>query len=157
MLGSEYIKANLCVQCWRDGGQDGLDSMRACAFVIRNRVRVGWHNSDWLKVLSHHRDYAASNVPPQFELPDPRNYAFGLLLQEIDGIFAGTTEDDVTKTSHPSMGPIVTFDNQPSKPVALYYGRLGDPNLREWFLLNISRNTEQHSLVATVGGLSFFS
>ena len=157
MLSADFIKAQLALQAYRDAAQDGLNGMLAVCFVVRARVRAGWQGSDWLQVLSHHREYAAVNTPPQFELPDPRNYAFGLLLQEIDGIFSGTREDDILTPSAATMGPIVTFDNQPAKPVALYYGNLSDPNLRPWFLESISRATDRHSMVATVGSLTFFS
>ena len=157
MLAADYIKAQLATTAWRDGGHEGINGASAVALVIRNRVRAGWFNGDWLAVLSHHQDYAAVHNPYSHELPDPRNYGFGRLLQEIDGIFSGTREDDILTPNQTLMGPVVTFDNQPARPVALYYGQLDDPNLREWFLESISRNTDSHRLIASVGSLSFFS
>lgn len=157
MLGSDFLKAQLCLQAWRDGGSEGINGALAVAFVIRYRQRAGWHGGNWVDLLSNHREYAAVNLPPQFDLPDPNNFTFGRLLQEIDGIFSGTREDDILTPNAALMGPIVSFDGQPAKPVPLYYGNLADPNLREWFLENISRATDRHSLIATVGTLSFFS
>lgn len=158
MLGENFIKAQLCLQAYRDAASDGVDGMLACAFVIRNRVRAGWQGGDWTAILSHHRDYAASNLPPQFDLPDPRNFAFSLLLQQIDGVFSGATEDAITSPNSTLLttGAIVSFGST-TKPVALYYGRLNDPNLRPWFLDSISRDTENHHMIASVGSLSFFS
>jgi hypothetical protein len=161
VIGADFIKAQLTLISWRDGGSEGLNGALACAFTIRNRLRAGFYGSDWIALLSHHQDYAASSVSPQYDLPDPRNYAFNQLLQQIDGIFAGTTEDDITAPSKLfSGGPVGQVEHsfaQPSPPPALYYGRLNDINIREWFLESISRNTEQHRLIATVGSLSFFS
>jgi hypothetical protein len=147
LLGEHFVKAQFALTAWRDGGHEGISGMLATAFCIRNRVRAGFYNGDWLRVLSHHQDYAATDRTYSLELPDPRNYAFGLLLQEIDGIFAGTREDDITIPPH-SMAR--------QTPVVLYYGNLADPNLRPWFL-NICRDHENHQRVATVGTLTFFS
>lgn len=130
--------------------------MRACCFVLRNRQRAGWYGGDWVQLLSHHNEYAAVNMPPLFDLPDPNQSAFRLLLQTIDGIFSGTAEDDVTRPNQALMGPLVSF-GQPASPVALYYGNLSDPNIREWFLESISRNTDKHQLIASIQPLSFFT
>lgn len=91
------------------------------------------------------------------ELPDPRSYAFGALLQEIDGIFSGSREDDVTRTQTRIGDMRLKFSNEPDTPVALYYGRLDDDNLREWFLTSICRDHANHQKIASVGMLSFFS
>lgn len=161
MNAEDFIKSQLCLQAYRDAAVDGLNGMLAVCFCLRYRQRAGWFGGDWLQILAHHRDYAAVNAPPQFDLPDPRNYAFGLLIQEIDGIFSGRREDDILAPNKLFSGGLVgQMDHsfaQPSPPPALYYGRLSDPEIRDWFLDNISRATDKHSLIATVGSLSFFS
>lgn len=130
--------------------------MKAVCYAIRNRQRAGWFNSSWHDILAHHQDWAATDKIYTLDLPDPRNYAFGLLLQEIDGIFSGSRDDDVTQGSTRIGGMRVRVSGESDKPVALYYGRLND-DLRPWFLENISRATDSHRLIATVGTLSFFS
>ncbi len=155
MLGSDFVKSQLAVRAWQDGRDEGLNGMLSVAFCIRNRVRAGFYNGDWIQVLSHHQDYAAVDKVYSLELPDPRSYAFSLLLQEIDGIFSGTREDTVTQPDNKTW--MVKAEHQGERPVALYYARLDDQNIKEWFYENITRNTEHHRLIATVGALSFFS
>jgi hypothetical protein len=158
VTGSDFIKAQLALTAFRDGSHESINGCLAVAFCIRNRVRAGWQGGDWLKVLAHHSEYAASATPPNpYDLPDPRNYTFGLLLQEVDGIFSGSREDDILTPNSSLMGPIVNFEGQPARPVALYYGRLDDPNIREWFVQNISSNHDSHRQIASVGSLTFFS
>lgn len=155
MLGSDFIKAHLARIAWADGGQEGLSGALACAFVIRARVRAGWYNGDWLQVLSHHQDYAAVDRPLPNELPDPRHYAFSLLLQEVDGIFAGSREDDVTQPANKTW--LIKAQDQADRPIALYYANLSDSAIKESFLETITRNHDNHKLVAQVGLLHFFS
>ena len=122
--------------------------MLACAHVIKRRVDSGWWGGSWHDVLSHHRDYSAYKEPYPDTIPDPRIYSVQCLLQEIPGIFNGTTKDDITVPkqsvlAHPVAG-------------ALYYARL-DLIDREWFLENISRRPDLHPRVAQVGQLFFFN
>lgn len=155
MLGSDFVKSQLALRGWQDGAAEGLSGMLAICFVLRNRVRAGWYNGDWVSVLSHHQDYAAADKVYSLELPDPRNYAFGLLLQEVDGIFAGSREDDVTQPANKTW--LIKAQDQPDRPIALYYARLDDPNIKESFLETITRNHDNHKMVAQVGLLHFFS
>jgi hypothetical protein len=150
MVGADFIMAQLALKAWQDGHQDGLNGMMAVAFTIRNRVRAGWFGGDWIQVLSHHNDWSATDFVPS-ELPDPRQPAFKALLQEVNGIFYGIREDDITVYNLEDSVLAV----KPSP--ALYYARLSDPNIKEWFLTNISRNHEQHKLIAQVGTLYFFN
>lgn len=157
MLGENFVKAQLALTAWRDGKSEGLSGCLAVMFTIRNRIRAGWFNGDWIQVLAHHQDYAAVDRPYSSELPDPRNYLFSLVLQEVDGVFSGSREDDVTKVANPVSNSTFRFQGQDSTPVPLYYARLDDPQIKESFLQNISQNHEQHKLVAQVGLLHFFS
>jgi hypothetical protein len=129
--------------------------MKACAFTIRNRVKAGWYGGDWISVLAHHREWSARIEPYSEELPDPRNYAFNLFLQDITGIFTGLVEDNITVTdSSASIRQNLPLSAGPS-PV-LYYGRL-DQITNPWFLEQISQNHDKHRVVAQVGLLHFFS
>lgn len=156
MLGEHFLKSQLALTAWRDGKDDGLSGMLGVCFVIRDRVRAGWYNGDWLSLLAHHREYSWTDAPYSDELPSTRNYAFDLLLKEIDGVFAGTRENDVTQPQE-ALSTVFQFQNMAAKPVALYYARLSDPQIRPWFVENISRVVDKHRLIASVGSLSFFS
>lgn len=121
--------------------------MLAVAFTIRNRVRAGWHGGDWITVLSEHKTWSASLEPYPEKYPDPRDPNFLRLLQSIDGIFSGATDDTITV----SRDTIRTT----AAPVVLYYGRL-DIVDNDWFLEEICRSP-LHERLATVGNLTFFS
>jgi hypothetical protein len=156
MTGAEFLAAELARIAYIDGHEEGLKGMLAVAFTIRNRVNMGWMGSDWQKVLNSHTKWRAYNSIDVENVPDPRNFAFQNLLQEITGVFYGYKDDDVTVLKDP-MGAAPTIGvSAPHREIALYYGRI-DKIDREWFIENISRNTEQHRVVAQVGLLHFWS
>lgn len=147
MLGTEFIQSEIARLAWLDAGSEGLNGMLGVAFTLRNRQRAGWWNGDWIKLLSNHRMYLSHNRPYTEELPDPRVFSFQGLLQEIDGIFRGSTPDTVTVSAQSVL-------SKPAPPT-LYYARL-DQIEREDFLTNISRNPA-HPRVAQIGLLYFFA
>jgi len=149
MQGPEFICALLALQAWRDGREEGISGMLGVAFVIRNRIRAGWWGGDWLQILAHHKEWAATEKPYSDELPDPRNFAFRAILQEVNGIFSGARVDDILVTVTNSILSV-------PPPPALYYGRIND-DLRPWFLESISRNHDQHKIVAQIGLLHFWT
>lgn len=148
MQGSAFIAAELARLAWLDANEEGLNGMMAVAFTIRNRVRAGWFNGDWISVLSNHKQYSARIEPYPSTLPDPRVYSFQCLLQEIDGIFSGQRADDITIAAQTVLA-------KPANP-ALYYARL-DQITSEHFLENIARQPDLHPRVAQVGMMFFFA
>ena len=153
MQSYDFSAALLALTAYRDGFDDGLTGMLGVAFAIRNRINAGWHGGNWIDLLNHHHEYAAYTEPSRTDFPDPRTYSVQVLLQEIDGIFRGTTEDRVTRPRD-SVFDQFKIGEQPH--VALYYARLHEP-MREDFRRNICQNHERHSLIAKIGALSFFS
>lgn len=148
MQGSAFIAAELARLAWLDASEEGLNGMMAVCFAVRNRVRAGWFSGDWVSVLSNHRQYSARVEPYPDTLPDPRVYSFQCLLQEIDGIFSGQRNDDITIAAQTVLA-------KPANP-ALYYGRL-DQITNPWFLDNISRMPDIHPRIAVVGMTVFFA
>lgn len=153
MLGDHFIKAQLALLGWKDGGLEGINGCLGVCFVIRNRQRAGWYGGNWIDILSHHQDWAADDRQYDLTLPQPNDHTFRTLLQEIDGIFAGTREDDVTK-AQTALSQDFRYENAQQTAVALYYGRLDDPDLRPWFRESVCQGKFP---IATVGGLSFFN
>lgn len=153
MTSADFTTAQLALRAWHDGKTEGLNGMLAVCFSFRNRIRKGWWNGNWAAALAHHREVSYKLEPDPDELPDPgKDYAFFLLLQQIDDIFSGRTEDTIT-VSQDSLPP--PLSPQYVAPVALYWARLNEVT-NPWFLENISRSPD-HKLVAQVGALSFFS
>jgi hypothetical protein len=148
MTGTDFLCSNLALLAWRDGFSEGLNGMLAVAHTIKRRVDAGWYNGDWASVLSNHKKWSARTEPYSEEVPDPRIYSFQCLLQEVNGIFNGSRQDDITV-------PKDTVLSRPA-PGALYYGRL-DAITSEHFLLEIARKPELHPRVAQVGMLTFFA
>lgn len=156
MTGTDFIAGQLALKAWQDGYPEGLNGMLAVAFTIRNRVRAGWYGGDWLQVLSHHQEYAATLALPSQTLPDIRVYSINALLQEITGIVNGTREDNITI----KRDEYATF-RPGSRPVALYYGHT-DKIDNPWFLEEICRaknddGTMRHERVANMATLTFWS
>lgn len=162
MTGSSFLSGQLARIAWLDGGQEGLNGALGCAFTIRNRVRAGWFNGTWAEVLSNHMKWSHSSTPQPSSVPDPNNYAFQRLLQEIDGIFNGTREDDITIALDP-ITKYMRVGNQrageltvaAAKPVVLYYAAPANIT-NKWFEENICRNPD-HAMLATIGSLFFWS
>jgi hypothetical protein len=126
--------------------------MLGCAFTVRNRIRAGWYGGNWLDVLAHHQEWSGT-TQQSTEIPDPRVLSFMMLLQQIDGIFTGATDDHIT-IKRDGEASRISLTGPP--PVALYYSRL-DRTDNEWFLNNISRCPEKHPMIAQVGLMSFFA
>lgn len=163
MIGANFLKAELARIAYLDGGKEGISGAMGCAFAIRNRVRAGFYNGSWSQVLSNHRQYSASLEPYPDTIPDPNTFLMTRLLQEIDGVFDGNQEDNVTIASDPissymkvGAGRVGDLVVSSKPPVALYYGyadRLTNP----WFVNEIAGKPEQHRVIATVAGLFFWS
>lgn len=138
MTSENFIKAQLALLAWREGHRHGgLDNMMAVAFVVRNRVKAGWHGGDWLEVMSNHYTFAAEEQPESVTaLPDVRDAHFRVILQKIDDLFSGMALDKMTEG-------------------ALYYAELHNVT-REWFTINILKKLEEHPRVARIGQVDLF-
>lgn len=152
MQAFDFISAQLATVAYQDGFDDGLPGMLAVAFSLRNRIRAGFWNGDWIALLNNHFSYSAYLTPPHSEIPDPRVYSVQCLLQEIDGIYRGTRRDDVTV---PKDSIFDQFKIGDKPPVALYYARL-DKITNPWFIENITRQPATHPRIAQVGMTVFF-
>ena len=154
MKDIDFIKSQLALTCWRDGKEEGLNAMLGISFVIRNRVRSGWFGGDWLQILSHHHEWSAN--PEAYntnELPDTRVLSFMMLLQQLDGIFSGAVDDNIT-IKRDGVANQISLSGPP--PIALYYARC-DQITSDWFLTNISRRGDIHPKIASTGLISFFA
>jgi hypothetical protein len=138
MTAENFIKSQLALMAWREAHRyGGIDNMIAVAFVIRNRVKAGWHGGDWLDVMSNHYTFSAeAQAASAQELPDVRETHFRVVLQKIDDLFAGMMVDKMTEE-------------------ALYYAELHNIT-REWFTINILRKPEEHPRIAQIGPVTFF-
>lgn len=155
MNSGEFLMAELARISYLDGRTEGINGCLAVAFTLRNRVRLGWEGGNWSRVLSSVPKYRATDKPQSTEVPDPGDYLFRTVLQEINGVFTGVTEDRITVAGDLISTSISNSVGLTPSPV-LFYGRLDDIS-REWFLKEISQNTGSHRLIAQVGTMAFFN
>ena len=138
MTTDTFVKAQLAMFAYDEANHTGsLDSMRAIAFIIRNRVRAGWSGGDWNRVMNFAWRHSC------FERYVPENCSlesdiFRRFLIEVDEIYDGTAEDTMTEKG-------------------LYYCDVtrGRP-VRDWFAATIVRDPANHPRVAQVGMIYIF-
>jgi hypothetical protein len=138
MTTEQYIKARLATWAMKEAapwGGDNLNCMLGMAFVIRNRVRAGWHGGDWLAVIEHSDDAAARIAPPYS--PNLRVLTVKQFLQQVDDIYSGELRDDI------SQGGV-------------YYAEL-DNIEQEWFLEKICRDSAHHPRVGQIAQMVLFA
>src|SRR5690348_5948532 len=133
MSPENFLKSQMCLLAWREGHQyGGLANQEAILLLIRNRVRAGWGDYDFvLDQYDSHRPYPADD----FSFPDLRDIVFQQLLSKVDYIFDGSA---------------------PNKLIggALYCADLGKP-INEKFLSSIVRNPDRERC-AQIGPVYFF-
>ncbi len=134
------------------GADKNLDAMRAICYVMRNRVRAGWHDGSWMRCLENAEEVAAHPGPSNHRLdPDDRNLQ--RLMYEIDDIYFGhesqgwnaidATKDQQGTTIESAIG------------TSLYWMFLKRP-LRDWFKDKIIADHENHPQRTQLGLMMFF-
>lgn len=142
MTLNDLQKAALILFAAREAGDTGsLQAMRGICYAIRNRVRTGWYDGNWLDVIEN-ADESAGNLP--WRDADPvrltvNDRGLQMLARDIDGIFYSGGDDEVA----------AAIDN------ALYWQRIDKP-IRQWFVDNIVRRPEDHGRRAQISSIVFF-
>lgn len=148
MTGETVIKGQLALLAWREGHvHGGLDNSLAVAFVVRNRVRAGWHGGSWAGVLENHSLYSSVLEIPSPKLPDMRDPNVMRLFQMIDGVYEGSLQDKLTVA--PSMK---TGEGRGG----LFYAELHHVT-RPWFVSHVLGDQENHPRTSQVGQVTFFA
>lgn len=142
MDGSTFTKAILALLAWREERSNGISGELAVCFVVRNRVNAGWSQGDWGKVIETHGQFSSISIIGDSQTvlyPDTRDPLFLTVLQAVEGIYDGTTDDTLTNG-------------------ALYYADLSSKayNKGGWFDRNIVQFPETHPRCAVIGSTTFF-
>lgn len=74
------------------GPRASIEMMEAICYVIRNRVRAGWHGGSWLANVEHADEVRTTDRPERVTL-DEADRNLQRLLQRIDDIWYGTTQE----------------------------------------------------------------
>lgn len=118
-----------------------LQSMKAVCYVVRNRVRAGWHDGAWIDVIQNAGEVSGNN-PANGDATriDVYSHPFQVLMQSVDDIYYASSSDDTERV----------VDK------ALYYQFVDKP-LRSWFTENILRKPENHPRVAHLATMVLFN
>ena len=136
MLGQDqFVKGQLALTAWREASKyGGHKAMMMIAQAIANRKKAGW--GTWMSVIENVPVFSAKDhdpMPPKF--PDLIEPNFVRLLQEIDGIYANTSQDLTSG--------------------GLYWADTLEIT-RDWFKQNILADKENHPRVANMNTLTFW-
>jgi hypothetical protein len=141
MTTDTFVKAQLATFAYMEANHTGsLDAMLAVCFIIRNRVRAGWAGGDWNRVINFAHRHAAYELDTQ-EGPSLESEIFRRLLLQVDEIYQGTMQDNLTETK------------------GLYYCDATERRrpMRDWFTTRIVRDPYNHPRIAQVGMFHIFS
>lgn len=133
MTLNDLQRAELVAFAAREVGDDGnLEQMKAVCYIIRNRVRAGWSDGNWLTVMEEHFQIAGNERPDcRLRLEDRRLQA---LARDVDAIFYGHEDDEVSRTcmrQDKQRGPI-------------FYWCFVQRPIREWFKAAIIADPVNH-------------
>lgn len=148
MTLSEFQKALLVNFAIREAGpRASVEMMKAICIVIRNRVRKGWHDGNWIAVIENAPDHAAHETEPI--RIDPNSRIFQRLVADVDEIFYSTEE------SAPA-GDMSLIASLTTKKKECLYWSFANRAVRPWFKENIQLDQENHPLRASMGIMMFY-
>ena len=139
---NNYVLSLAALTGWREERSNGINGILAVMFVLKNRVNAGWNGKDLFSVIT---------APNQFDsmirvgdsqtvvYPHPTDQLFVKACQYADGIFDGTTADNLTQG-------------------ALYYADTSSAgyNKTGWFQRNIVENAVAHPRTTQIGTTLYF-
>jgi hypothetical protein len=140
MTIDQLQRAHLLLFAHREASASGsIDAMKAVCYIVRNRVRAGWHDGSWIDVIEN-ADDVAGNEPAARATLDVYSRTFQMLMQSVDDIYYSSASDPV----------------EAAVDEALYY-QFADRPMRTWFTENILRHPQQHARRAHIGTLVLFN
>lgn len=149
MTMTDLQRAALALFAAREAGpRASADQMLAIAMCIRNRVRQGWFDGDWLKVIENAGDTRANLPGPAVQL-DPNDKNLQRLARDIDEVYFSRRD----WAKNPSGDPMPSMDEAIGK--ATYWAFINQP-FTVWFLENVIHNPEQHPQNAQMGLMMFY-
>lgn len=99
---NNYVLSLAALTGWREERSNGLNGILAVMFVIKNRAKAGWNEGNPWKVITAKNQFDSIirlADPETIRYPDPTDPLFVKACQYADGIFDGTTVDNLTQGS----------------------------------------------------------
>ncbi len=134
MTLNDLQRAAMVLFAAREAGPSAcVEQMRAICHVARNRVQAGW--GDWFELIENAGEFAG-NAPGTMAAAklDINDRRLQQLTREIDGIFYGDQEDDVSRMCA----------RQDKERGPLLYWVFVDRPVRPWFSETIACQPEEH-------------
>lgn len=139
MTPEMFIRGQIAAYAHAEGSlAGGFQGMLAIACIVRNRQMAGWYSGNWMHILNTAHDVSAHEERhrPSIDLTCPM---FRRVLQEVDDIYTGTFDDDLTS------GAFYFLETNDTRPI------------RPWFQQKIIRDHANHPRIAQVGTLILFA
>ena len=161
MTQNDINRAALALFAAREAGQGGsLEQMKAIAYCMRNRLKQGWHDGQWLTALEHADDYRA-NLPASRVYLDPSSRALQRMIADVDDIYYGSRYDSAGRDQGTPKQPVAqNFATAPSDIEEALgkscYWAFTDRAFSPWFEQNILKRPEDHPMRTQMGLMMFF-
>lgn len=156
MTLNDVQRAALALFAARAAGPDAaLEQMKAIAYCMRNRVKAGWYDGQWLAVIEHAAD-AAGNPPQPFHL-DPNSRALQRLVADIDDIYYGARPSEQQRVQAPIAQRYAPQggDLEDAVGKSCYWCWINQP-LTPWFKDKILSQPAEHPSRAQMGLMALF-
>lgn len=148
MTLNDIQRAALALFAAREAGPSAsLEQMKGICYVIRNRVRAGWFDGNWITVMEH-ADEASGNMPAERFYLDLQSRSLQRLFRDIDDIYYGGGSGN-------SWTPEQAADLETAVGKQLYWMFIDRPH-NPWFVERILRDPENHPNRAQAGTMMFY-
>lgn len=158
MTLNDVQRAELALYAARAAGEGAsLEQMKAICYCIRNRVKAGWHDGQWLTVMEYAGEVIGNETTAPMRL-DPSNRQLQRLVADIDEIYYGARYDrdqakgsmNIAQRYAPEGG-----DLEDAVGKCCYWCFVNRPYTK-WFFANILARVDEHPMRAQMGLMMFF-
>lgn len=146
MTMNDLQRAQLVLFVARQVGPRGcLEQMKAICYCMRNRVRAGWYDGNWMRAIEEAEDIAPHALEA-FKL-DPNNRDLQRMIREVDEVFYGEQSN--------AIGISDGVDLEGAVGKHKYWMFLG-LDVTSWFAFHVVGDRQNHPSHAQMGTMIFF-
>src|SRR5271166_4121131 len=149
----DLIVTELALFSWRQGNLliPGvcLSGWLGIAHVLNNRLRAGWWDTDWLKVIANAAKHSPT-LPDQMDftsLPDHWSREFRSHYESCEKIYDNRLVDEITASANSTP----KYSSSGEVQCGVYYAVLSKVT-NPWFYEKIMEHPEDHPRTAEVSG-----
>lgn len=149
MTMNEFQRAALAMFAAKEAGPGAnADQMKGIAMCIRNRVRQGWHDGDWLKVIERAGDVRANEI--EYGELDSNDRDLQIFVRDIDEIYFSRRDWE----KDPSGARMPALDEAIGN--ATYWSFINQP-FTGWFRIQILNDPQNHPPRTQMGLMMFYT